>query len=91
MRGHSYFLNKKGPFRAPLQYPTGGIRGSKKSVLMHYRCVDRKSCVAMAASNTHERIIAPNTISILLATPLVKCLVWLKYTLSKLHRHYANV
>ena len=60
-------------------------------MLMHYRCADRKSCVAMAASNTHEKIIAPYTISILLTTPLVKCLDCLCPLVSELHRHYANV
>ena len=74
MRGHGYFLKKKGPLGVPLKYPIGGIRGSEKSVLMHYRCIDRKSCVAMATSNTHEKIIAPYTISILLRAPLAKCL-----------------
>ena len=74
MFSHGYFLKKKGPLEVPLKYPIGGIRGSEKSVLMHYRCADRKSCVAMATSNTHEKIIAPYTISILPKAPLVQCL-----------------
>ena len=74
MFSHGYVIKKKGPLEVPLKYPIGGIRGSEKSVLMHYRCADRKSCVAMATSNTHEKIIAPYTISILPKAPLVQCL-----------------
>jgi hypothetical protein len=91
MRGHRYFFKKNWLLRAPLEYPIGALRGSDKSVLMPYRCVDRKSCVAMAASNTHEKTIAPNNISILFVTPLVECLNrWLR-RLSELYRHYSNV
>ena len=78
MLSHGSFLKKKGPLEVPLKYPRGGIRGSEKSVLMHYRCADRKSCVAMATSNTHEKIIAPYIISILPKAPLVHCLYYLQ-------------
>ncbi len=76
MFSHDYFLKKKGPLEVPLKYPIGGIRGSEKSVLKHYRCADRKSCVAMATSKTHEKNIAPYTIAILPKAPLIK---WRQY------------
>ena len=62
--GHVNLIKKKGLRRFPLKYSTGGIRVSEKTLLRHYLCVGRQSCVAMESSSTHDTMIVPYTIFI---------------------------